>query len=132
MEPKLTDLQVCPRLESPAAVLAREGPLRGVHDGRVTRQQRLGAERAAALRARELAAARAGENSSDLRLLRPDDLKRRLDVCDRRHVQLDGVPSLEPLVAFRLGAEEDRARVHPAPERQIPLNACTYNEKSAD
>ena len=117
------NLPVRPRLESSAAVPARERPLGGVHDGRVTRQQRLGAERAAALGARELAAARARARSetSERRLVRsrPDDLKGRLGVSDRRPVQLEGVPSLEPLAASHLGAEEDRPRVHPVPERRV-------------
>ena len=93
-----------------------------MHDGRVTRQQRLCAERAAALGARELAAAadaaRARGETSERLLVRSDDLKGRLCVSDRRPVQLEGVPSLEPLAASHLGAEEDRPRVHPAPERQ--------------
>ena len=46
-------LQIRPRLEGPAAILAGERPLRRVDDGRVPRQQGLGAEGATALGAGE-------------------------------------------------------------------------------
>ena len=48
-----TRLPIGAGLERPAALLARERPLRRVDDGRVARQQRPRAERVAALRAGE-------------------------------------------------------------------------------
>ena len=60
-------LQIRPGLECPAAVLAGERPVRRVDDGRVPRQQRLGAEGATALCAGERAG-RALRGRGDLRL----------------------------------------------------------------